>query len=59
MADSPGSQSEQVVHGVGVIPQTIRLLQQLEGWHAQSLMEEEAIVFRVTGEFIWSTDEDI
>lgn len=39
-ANSPGGQSEQVVHGVGMIPQTILLLQQLEGWHAQSLKEE-------------------
>lgn len=40
--DSPGGQPEQVVHGVGMIPQTILLLQQLEGGHAQSLEEEEA-----------------
>lgn len=39
-ADSPGGQSEQVVHSVGMIPQTILLLQQLEGWHAQSLKED-------------------
>lgn len=37
---SPGGQSEQVVHGVGMIPQTVLLLQQLEGRHAQSLEEE-------------------
>lgn len=35
--DSPGGQSEQVVHGVRVVPQAVRLLQQLEGRHAQSL----------------------
>lgn len=37
---SPGGQSEQVVHRVGVIPQTVGLLQQLEGRHTQSLEEE-------------------
>lgn len=39
--DKPSGQSEQVVHSVGVVPQTVLLLQQLKGRHAQSLEEEE------------------
>lgn len=37
---SPGGQPEQVVHGVGVVPQAVLLLQQLEGRHAQSLEKD-------------------
>lgn len=35
--DEPRGEPEEVVHGVGVIPQAVGLLQQLEGGHAQSL----------------------
>lgn len=41
---SPGGQPEQVVHGVGVVPQAVLLLQQLEGRHAQSLEKDRSSV---------------
>lgn len=34
---APGRQPEQVVHSVGVVSQTVLLLQQLEGGHTESL----------------------
>lgn len=39
--DKSGGQPEQVVHGVRMVPQTVLLLQQLEGRHAQSLEEKK------------------
>lgn len=41
---SPGGQSEQVVHGVWVVPQAVGLLQQLECGHAQSLQDKERLL---------------
>lgn len=41
---SPGGQSEQVVHGVRVVPQAVGLLQQLEGGHTQRLRDTQRLL---------------